>query len=194
MILSPLRIVVRRRRFTAAFWAVERAAPRCAGYQVSDALFAVVVEARQHSRLCKMLLANWTCQFVVQFLKAHGEQVTTALRHFFSEARDKLFRISGNFRGVIFRGKYLPTKRSVYGGVVYTARPRIFFSRNSLNLDFRENFAPRKYPLYGIPRGICYIPAVFMQYYKTRKYNLQKSIFCIIILQAVGTVKAKHIA
>ena len=29
----------------------------------------------------------------------------------------------------------------VYGGVVYTARPR-----NSLNSDFHENFAPRKMP------------------------------------------------
>ena len=79
-LISPLRIVVRRLRFTAAFRAVERAATR-AGYQVSDTLLAVVVEARQYPGLLEMLLANGTCQFVVQFLKTHGEQVIAALRH-----------------------------------------------------------------------------------------------------------------
>ena len=96
LVISPLRIVVRCLRFTAAFWAVERAAPRCAGYQVSDTLLAVVVEARQHSGLLEMLLANWTCQFVVQLLKAHGEQVTTALRHFFQRRVTSCFdRLKG---------------------------------------------------------------------------------------------------
>ena len=41
--------------------------------------------------------------------------------------------------------KYLPTKRLVVAwGVVYSDHEN--FSRNSLNFDFHENFAPRKIP------------------------------------------------
>ena len=76
----PLGIVAFGLSFAATFGTVERTTFGTFD-QISDAGLAVVVKTRQDFGVLEMLRAYWAREFVVQFLEARGEQISTTLSH-----------------------------------------------------------------------------------------------------------------
>ena len=74
--------------------------------------------------------------------------------------------------------KYLPTKRLVVamGSGLYRATTK-FFPRNSLNLDFHENFAPQNtvYACVHEMKVLVIVPYVYIQEREALNYFMQNA-------------------
>ena len=76
----PLGIIAVGLSFAATLGTVERTAFGTFD-QISDAGLAVVVKTRQDFGVLEVVRAYWAREFVVQFLEARGEQISTTLSH-----------------------------------------------------------------------------------------------------------------